>query len=409
MRQVPVFFALCLGGALMIGLLLLMPHIAQSAPPVVSAASPTGPSSPQDELFYRRIQTVTLHAPESFYIYTTTFTTTIQIYIEEYALGGYIRLPTDAITREAYCAEHPDCQVIWGEISGSPVVTYAGVGTATIYLEYDTWSKAWRDPASPIVNLSYPVGPFDPEKEFSITNTIVFSRAYDPMWEPAFVTPTGYVYDAWNYTLRWQLSRTSRLEFTANFTEPLLGADLVIERLETSSAQPYYGEPVRYTVTVRNVGSYRTGRAVLCELFVRPSELGPPTVLTDHVGGWAWFDEEISTMVGYHWDALFKWYSGSVATDWWYHGLGPGEALTGTTVLTWPGFFDEGGCGVWAKVDPTYLQVGMGYDWWGYNSEGLECGLDEHYLPTCKEESNNVRAMIYLIYLPLVLRDSMGQ
>jgi hypothetical protein len=385
-------------------------HIAQSAPPVALLSTQGRPASSQETLFYIRFQTVTLHSPDSFSIYTSTLTTTFQIYIESYPLGGWIRLPADAITREAYCLEHPTCEVLWGEIAGSPVVTYAGVGTATIYLEYNTKSRAWRDPTSRIVNLSYPVGPFDPEKKFSIDNTIIFSRAVQPVWEPAFVTPTGYLYDEWNHTLRWVFSRTSRLEFTANLTEPLLGSDLVIEQLEIGNDQPDYGELVRYTVTVRNIGPYPAGRGLLAELFVRPADLGPPIVLTDHVGGWSWYDPERGTDIGYGLDALFKWYSGTEATTsyWTPGGFAPGETVTGTTVLTWPGLFDEcltEDCMVWAKIDPAYLEVGLVYEWWGYNPEGLDCALDQSLQPTCEEEKNNLASALHVIYIPLAMRN----
>jgi len=45
------------------------------------------------------------------------------------------------------------------------------------------------------------------------------------------------------------------------------------------------------------------------------------------------------------------------------------------------------------------------YEWWGYNPEGLDCGLGEDGLPTCDEEGNNVAAAFTRssIYLPVVL------
>jgi hypothetical protein len=154
------------------------------------------------------------------------------------------------------------------------------------------------------------------------------------------------------------------------------------------------------------VGPYETGRAILAELLVRPLAYGAPTVLTDHNGGWAWWDSNWGT-VGYYEDALFKWYSGSVSTDrYWWAGLQPGEVVTGTTVLTWPLKCGEQPCGAWAKVDPSYLELGEAYEWWGYNPEGFQCDKTEGFVPTCREEANNIASAFKYVYLPLVLRNS---
>jgi len=427
MRQGSIAVALFLGGALTIGLLLLMSPGVQSAPPVSSASTRGLPVSSQETLFYNRVQTVTFHAPSLSDIYTTTFTTTFQIQIMDYHLGDWLRFPTDAVTRTASCIPTSPppptgtCQVLWG----THVVTFAGAGRGTIHLEYDTRSRAWRDPGSRAITLAYPVGPFSPTLWFSLTNTVIFSRSADfgRQLEPAFVTPTGSVHNEEDHWLRWVFTSTPRLEFTAIFTEPLLGSDLVMDRLEMSPEHPEVGQTVHYTAVVRNQGDYVTGRAVLAELFVRPYTLGPPVVLTDHVGGWSLAGE----------DALFKWYSpapyqvylplvtrayqagssGAHASvqaglpgSYWWPGLEPGEVITGVTSFPWPEECGARECGVWAKVDPSYMEVGAVYQWWGYNPEGLDCGLGEDGLPTCEEESNNIAAAFtrFLIYVPAVLR-----
>jgi len=93
--------------------------------------------------------------------------------------------------------------------------------------------------------------------------------------------------------------------------------------------------------------------------------------------------------------------------SYWWPGLRPGEVITGVTSFPWPE--EECGaemCGAWAKVDPSYLDVGVVYEWWGYNPEGLDCGLEENGLPTCEEEMNNVAAAFtrFMTYLPAVIR-----
>ncbi len=395
-RQGSIALALSLGGALTIGLLLWMSSVVWSAPPAFPAPPQDLPAS-SDTPYYNRVQTVTLHAPPSSEIYATAFTTTFQTWIMHYQLGGWLRLPHDAVTRTASCipTDPPTatCKILWG----THVVTFAGTGWATIYLEYDTWSRAWRDPGTRGITLTYPVG--SDEYQISLTNTVVFSRSFHPLLELVFVTPTSPTYDEGNCVLRWCFTNTPRLEFTVAFTEPLLGANLRIDRLEMSDVWPEAGEHVRYTATLRNVGSYGTGRAVLTELFVRPLSLGPPTVLTDHVGGWLSYAE----------DALFRWIEpGKPPISWtyWWAGLEPGGAITGTTVLTWPDQCAEQACGVWAKVDPTYLDLGIVYEWYGYNPEGLECGLDDRGFPTCEEENDNIAGAKGppTVYLPLVLR-----
>jgi len=425
MRQGSIAVALLLGSALTIGLLLLMPSIAQSASPAPSASMRELFVS--SELIYNRVQTVTLHAPASSDVYTTAFTTTFQIQIMNYNLGDWLRFPTDAVTRAASCEDNPTCQIIWG----THVVTFAGTGKGTIYLEYDTRSRALRNQGSRAINLTYPVGPDRPEP-FSLTNTIVFSRTFDPpLLLGTSIAPPGYTYDEESHTLQWVFTSTPRLGFTAIFTEPLLGSDLVVDRVEMSPDHPEVGQTVHYTAVVRNQGPYGAGRAVLAELFVRPYALGPPVVLTDHVGGWTWIDE-YGRQRGYAEDALFKWYfpapyqiylplvlrsyragagsapastRGWLPGSYWWPGLVSGEVITGVTSFPWPEECGDQTCGVWAKVDPSYLDVGIVYEWWGYNPEGLDCGLGEDGLPTCDEEGNNVAAAFTRssIYLPVVL------
>ncbi len=319
------------------------------------------------------------------------------------------------------------CQVIWG----THVVTFAGTGRGTIYLEYDTRSRALRDHGSRAINLTYPVGPDHPDP-FSLTNTIIFSRDFNPpLLLGTSISPPGYTYDEGSHTLQWVFTSTPWLGFTATFTEPLLGSDLVVDRLEMSPDHPEVGQTVHYTAVVRNQGDYGTGRAVLAGLFVRPYALGPPVVLTDHVGGWSWIDE-YGRARGYAEDALFKWYfpapyqvylplvirayqagSGggaasaraSLPGSYWWSGLRPGEVITGVTSFAWPEECGAQMCGAWAKVDPSYLDVGVVYEWWGYNPEGLDCDLEDG-LPTCEEESNNIAAAFarFMIYLPAVIR-----
>jgi hypothetical protein len=95
MRQGSVVLALFLGGALSVGLLLLMPHVVESAPS-------TAPASPRDllapsQVEYKRVQTVTIRPAPLSWIYNTAFTTTFQIGITDYVLGSWLRLPDDAV------------------------------------------------------------------------------------------------------------------------------------------------------------------------------------------------------------------------------------------------------------------------------------------------------------------------
>ncbi len=403
MRRAAIVFAVFLGGALTAGVFFLTSRPVQGAP-----SAPSQHRSAQEPI-YTRVQTVTLHAPATAAIYTTTFTTTFQIYMRDYELGYFIRMPTDAITRAAWCIKENNepCVLYWGQIGGSPVVTYGivGDGVGTVYLEYDTRQRAARAPGSRTITITYPIGPASDDERISLTHTLVFSRSIHPALELVSATPEGYTHDDGEQALRWEFASTPRLTFTAAFTEPLLGADLVIERFEIGQLTPDPGDLVRYTVTVRNVGPYETGRAILAELFVRPLAYGPPIVLTDHIGGWAWEDSGQGT-VGYYEDALFKWYSGSETTSVWWAGLRPGEVVTGTTVLTWPWGCAEQPCGAWAKVDPTYLDLGVAYEWWGYNPEGLKCDKTEGLVPTCREEADNIASAFKSVYLPLVLRNS---
>lgn len=424
MRYGSIALALCLGGALTVGLLLLIPHAVQSAPPNSCA-------SLQEEVYYNRTQTVTLQAPSLHEMYATAFTTTFQIHIRDYTLPDWIRLPSDVVIRRVYCQDNASCGVVYGEIAGTPVVTFTGTGKATIYLEYDTQSKAWRDPGARTINLSYPVGPDYPE--MALTHTIVFSRSINPPWQLGSpISPSGYIHDHTAHTLKWVFTSTRWLRFTATFTEPLLGSDLVIDSLEMNPEEPAVGQMVYYTAVVRNQGNCGTGRSVLAEVLVRPYALGPPVVLTDHVGGWSWTDEN-GLPRGYGEDALFNWYFpapyqiylplvvrayrvGSAAApvgaqvllpgSYWWPGLEPSHVTTGVASFPWPEDCGTQMCGVWAKVDPAYMDVGVVYEWWGYNPEGLDCGLGEDHLPTCQEERNNIASAFtrFLIYLPLTLR-----
>jgi hypothetical protein len=196
--------------------------------------------------------------------------------------------------------------------------------------------------------------------------------------------------------MRWQFTETSRLDFSANFVEPLLGSDLVVEHIEVSTTTPPLDSPViQYTVTVRNVGAYTTGRAVIAGVFVRPNWQGPPE-LSDTL------DQE---------DALVDWIEPGVPPEswsYWWVGLGPGERVTGTTMMTLSTQCPALGtaqseCGVWGYVDCLANQ--SGFIWRGHNAEGLICDLDEDTMePTCIEEQNNVRGLYQWIYLPLVLK-----
>jgi len=373
---------------------------------------------------YTRVQVVTLQPLPLHDIYATAYTTIFQFEIVDYELPRYVQVPSDAITKEVSCIPAvPPCVIIWDPLNHR--YYFSGTGKAHVYLHYDTSSRAMRSPGSRLVTLQYPVGPVEAGALIRLTNTVIFSRSADfgRQLEPAFVAPTGSTHNEEDHWLRWVFTSTPRLEFTAIFTEPLLGSDLVMDRLEMSPERPEVGQTVHYTAVVRNQGDYGTGRAVLAELFVRPYALGPPVVLTDHVGGWSLAGE----------DALFKWYSpalyqvylplvtrayqagssgahasvqAGLSGSYWWSGLEPGEVITGMTSFPWPEECGARECGVWAKVDPSYMEVGAVYQWWGYNPEGLDCGLGEDGLPTCEEESNNIAAAFtrFLIYMPAVLR-----
>ncbi|MDY6876861.1 MAG: hypothetical protein SWK90_11765 [Chloroflexota bacterium] len=423
---------LILIGLLLEGMVILMVGLSVS----ICAAAPMAGRSPavggmpslatSSAITMTRIQTVTLHEPPGFHIYATDLTTTIQFKITDYPLGSgtWIMLPTDAVTHEVTCQGNPTCQISY---SVPDTIYFLGTGEAVIYVDYSTASRARRIAGSRVISLTYGVG--NPDIQFGLTNTIYYSRTFDRGLVPWLIEPSGYEQQL--DALRW-VTNVQRVRFTAAFTEPLLGSDLVIDHLDMGPDYPEVGQTVRYTAVVRNRGDYGTGRAVLAELFVRPYALGPPVVLTDHVGGWTWIDED-GRERGYAEDALFKWYApapyqvylplvirthqagsgGDTASthallpgSYWWPGLEPGEVITGVTSFPWP---DECGtqvCGVWAKVDPSYLDVGVVYEWWGYNPEGLDCGLEDG-LPTCEEESNNVAAAFtrFLTYIPVVLRD----
>jgi hypothetical protein len=376
-----------------------------------------------------RIQTVTLHEPSGFHIYATDLTTTIQYKILGWPLGldRWIVLPADAIIHAVTCQENPNCEISY---SVPNRIYFLGTGEATIYVDYRTTSRARRIAGSRAISLTYGVGARDdPDTRFELTNTIHFSRTFDPGLTPWLIEPPGY--EEQLSALRW-ITNVQWIRFTAVFTEPLLGSDLVVDRLEMSPEYPEVDQTVHYTAVVRNQGDYGTGRAVLAELFVRPYALGPPVVLTDHIGGWSWIDED-GRARGYAEDALFKWYfpapyqvylplvvrayqagsgGGAASTrallpgSYWWSGLRPGEVITGVTSFPWPEECGAEMCGAWAKVDPSYLDVGVVYEWWGYNPEGLDCGLEENGLPTCEEESNNVAAAFtrFMTYLPAVIR-----
>ena len=441
MRKTLILAALLLEGVLSLTVIgLVIPSLAAHATRVQESPEPPAAPSPealtpdadvslQSWVFFTRVQTVTLHAPVDD-AYANSYTTTIRFRITDYPLSTYwwIMTPYDAITREVTCTDNDTCQIVY---QTPHEIVFSGTGEATVYVHYDTASKATREPGSRVINIKYGTGPVTGTYPFRITNTIQYTRTGEPLVF-ASATPTGYEHDVLTPTVRWVYSSTPRLQFTAAFTEPLLGSDLVIDRLEVSTEYPEVGQMVYYTVVVRNQGSYGTGRAVLAELFVRPYGLGPPVVLTDHVGGW-WWEDEHGDPHGYGLDVLFKWYmpapyqvylplvtrayqAGSGVTrastqvllpgSYWYGGLDPGEVITGVTFFPWPEECSTQMCGVWAKVDPTYLDVGVVYGWWGYNPEGFDCELTQDRQPTCEEERNNIAAAFtrFLIYLPVIMR-----
>ncbi|HHS98569.1 MAG TPA: hypothetical protein ENK08_11890 [Chloroflexi bacterium] len=394
-----------------ISLALLLAFLTRSpsygAVPIPSSGKGTATAPTQDEVWYTRTQTVILHEPSNREVFATIYTTTSMIRIDGFKaydpFFNWFRLPSGAVTHTATCTptvpSTGTCRVIWNDPTKNytPNVVFSGTGLAEIYLEYDAQNLASRDPSGPTITLQYKVGPSDPNKQFILSNTILFPRSlYGAEWYPikGHISPAGYTYDRDDYRLSWSFTRTSRVTFTVLLREPLLGSDLVVEDIQMSPTSPNVGDPVRFTVTVRNIGPYTTGRPILAELFVRPVISGPPTVLTDHYGGW----------MSYFTPTLVKWPPLYGESDYWYAGLGPGEAVTGTTVFTWQPECAEP-CDVWVKVDPTYIQLGVGYEWYGQNPEGFLCALDSSLQPTCPEENNNLRAYIQQIYLPLVMRN----
>jgi len=442
MRKTLILAALLLEGVLGFTLIgLVVPALAahttyvQEAPWPLAAPSPEALASDTDDslqsgVFFTRVQTVTLHTPVDD-TYANSYTTTIRFRITDYPLSPawYIVTPGDAITREVTCTDNATCQIIY---QTPHQIVFSGTGEATVYMHYDTASKATREPGSRVINLKYGTSATDEDLPFRITNTIQYTRTGEPL-EFVSATPLDYEHNVLTPTVRWVYSSTRRIQFTAAFTEPLLGSDLVIDRLEMSPEYPEVGQTVHYTIVVRNQGDYGTGRAVLAELFVRPYAFGPPIVLTDHVGGWWWIDEH-GHEHGYGLDALFKWYfpasyrvylplvmrayqagSGGVARtstqvlfpgSHWYPGLGPGGVITGVLSLPWPEECGTQICGVWAKVDPAYLKKWVVYGWWGYNPEGFDCALGEDELPTCEEEMNNIASAFtrFLIYMPVIMQ-----
>lgn len=409
---------------------LAAPALAEKPRPGTSPVAEDPTRLLNNSVSYTRVQTVTLQPLSMRDIYATIYTTTFQFEMLDYELPRYVQVPTDAIVHEVSCSPIiPPCNITFDRVEYR--YTFSGTGKARVYLHYDAFGRAMRSPGSRLVTLQYPAGPRDrPDEYFQLTNTIRFGRPFDPKLTLWWADPPGYVRD--KDSLLWVLPSTPRLTFTVAFTEPLLGADLVIDRLEVSTERPAVGQMVRYTAVVRNQGDYETGRPVLAELFVRPYVLGPPVVLTDHVGGWLWVDEQGNTHA-HGLDALFKWYfqlehqiylplvlrastsgcAGAAATDgpwvpgsWWWPGLKPEKVITGTTAFPWPEECGAQVCGVWAKVDPTYLEFGGGYEWYGSNPEGLNCHVGIDGLPTCEEERNNIAAAFtrFLIYLPAVLR-----
>jgi hypothetical protein len=390
---VRIIYTFLLGSLLTFGLLyLIAARTARYAP--ASAAGEKQPAGPAYVFLYTRVQTVTLHAPMLSNIYATRFTTTFEIRIFDYTLGDLLYYPSDAITIAASCEAEPPCQVLWTrDENGEPAAFFTGTGKGNVYLAYNTWSRAFRPVDSPLITLSYPVGPRSTHYHIAITNTIIFTRGtkLHPLWRLRSAEPAGYLYDEQARLVKWVLTDTPRVTFTLTLSEPLLGSNLVIERFAMAPRSPGHNERVHYTVTVRNVGFSRT-RGVLAELLVRPLSLGPPVVLTDHAGGW----------YNYAMDAMFKW----EGSDHWWPGLEPGGVITGSTVLTWPDRCEQQPCGVWARVDPSYLGLGESYDWFGYIPEGFECALNERHLPTCAEENNNMKGLFdFFIHLPLVLRE----
>lgn len=407
-RRIVALLAVLIAGALLGGLMAVL------QPADVWGAVLSRDRSPDDELLYRRVQTVTLHSPRPGSVYSTSYGTRFQISIQGWVLGRYIAMPQDVITNAAACQGNPTCEIIWGEEyiqqlgEIRPVVTYSGTGEADIYLDYDTWTQAARTPGSPEVHLEYTVGPIDVERKFSISNTIIFSRVSElrTAWRPAEIQPTGYSYSptacAFAYTstacsLDWRLDETSRLDFSVTFVEPLLGSDLVVDKVEMSTDTPSFGEAVQYTLTVRNAGAYTTGRAVIAGIFVRPYVQGAPG-LTDTLNSE---------------DALVDWIEPSkppISWTYWWIGLAPGERVMGTTVMTWSNSCSGlgtglGECWVWGYADCLANQ--SGFEWYGHNPEGMMCDLNEDTMrPTCIEEQNNVRDVSAVVFLPLVLRSS---
>ena len=360
-------------------------------------------SGPLDDIRYDRTQTVTLQAPAQADIYATAYTATFQIDIERYVLGSYIALPPATVTETAWCAaDDPEeaCEIIWG----TDVVTFGleGTGRGHIYLEYDTSSRATRDPGSGTVFLAYPVGPYD-LYQISLTNTVHYSRSLDPPWVVTSITPTETISDAGSSMVQWILPSTARRTFELTLNEPWLGCDLVVEQLDMSNSHPMPGEPVVYTLTVRNDGPVATGRPVLAEVLVRPVDWGTPVELDDHRGGWGTYGE----------DALFKWLdqpdnqdrSQVPMSEYWWPGLESGEVITGVTEFYWPQeMCVQNLCQVWARLDPAYDDPDLAYEWYGYNPEGYVCEYGVDGLPLCVEETNNIVSYYDFdaIYLPFV-------
>ena len=81
------------------------------------------------------------------------------------------------------------------------------------------------------MTLSYPVGPHWDEP-IALTNTIRFGRELEPGYQIEAVSPDGYVIE--DDSVRWVYSSTLRRTYSLTLTEPWLGADLVIRRLEMS-------------------------------------------------------------------------------------------------------------------------------------------------------------------------------
>jgi hypothetical protein len=259
-----------------------------------------------------------------------------------------------------------------------------------------------------------------------LTNTLVYSRSLVPLWSAYSITPTPTYSNAEEGLVSWVYSSTYRREFELILDEPWLGSDLVVEELSMSNPQPTPGEPVVYTVTVRNDGADPAGRPILTEMLVRPYNLGAPVQLDDHEGGWSSYGDA----------ALIKWLdassvaglgadhvdfpiaaSGGVegedrfqapAASYWWPGLAPGESVTGATTMYWPDECEFELCQVWTKVDPAYVDLGYAYEWYGYLPEGYSCEHDAQRVPLCAVEMNNVASFYDLgwLYLPMVARDA---